>query len=595
MINWKRNGPSVTSGPQRHSWREMPEELPVDVMPASNEEYFPPPPTREQVGIMRLANEETERMRRKFGMSRAEFVRTAAAISVGFWAIDKVRPGIFGNYGWAHNTATTHACDLEWDGHKGLETLRNLPGEFVFDVQSHHVDPEGMWRVSNPAIEAFFAGIWPQASPATGDQPSVGPGGHVRGGGAGEADPIQNLSRHHYLKELFLDSATSATVLSVVPTSPDTNNPLPIAEASATVDTVNRLARSRRCVMHAFVMPNRGSSGNTNPGPSTKPLYLDEELELMMQRAVLYRDKLRGWKTYCAWGDVPNASGWFLDSDTGMAFLEQVRNVSRRVREVPPVVATHKGFALPGFDQRAAAPRDIGPAAKQFRDVNFLVYHSGYDIGDTQRPYRGDAAARSDTNTVDGLIKSLRENNYDASHFRKKGKRFGNVPNVYAELGSVWRDVMSDPDEAAHLLGKLIRYVGPKRICWGTDSLWYGSPHAEIVAMRRFEFTERGKEMYGLPYGLEGDVEDPTRRAPRPSRTIRNAILGRNAARAYRFDPDRRRRAIDCDDVQRLREEGYIQNPGTEREAAPLRTNEIPGPRTRREVMRSLTETPWSP
>ncbi len=90
-------------------------------------------------------------------MSRREFVRTAAATAIGFWAIDMVRPGLFGNYGWAHNTATTDACDLEWDGRKGLATLRNLPGEFIFDVQSHHVDPDGMWRVTNPAFHAFFA------------------------------------------------------------------------------------------------------------------------------------------------------------------------------------------------------------------------------------------------------------------------------------------------------------------------------------------------------------------------------------------------------------------------------------------------------
>jgi predicted TIM-barrel fold metal-dependent hydrolase len=452
-----------------------------------------------------------------------------------------------------------------------------------------------MWRVTNPAIEAFFAGIWPQASPATGGKPGIGPGGEPRGGGAGEADPIRNLSRYHYLKELYLDSATTMTVLSVVPTSPDTNNPLPIAEAARTIDTVNGLARSKRAVMHAFVMPNRGSTGTINPGPHPKPQYLDEELQLMMDRAHQYRDKIRGWKTYCAWGDVPDASGWFLDSDVGMAFLEQVRAVSRKFKEIPPVVATHKGFALPGFDQRAATPRDIGPAAKQYRDVNFLVYHSGYDIGDTQRAYRGDAAARSDTNTVDGLIKSLRENHYDASHFRRKGKKFGNVPNVYAELGSVWRSVMSDPDEAAHLLGKLIKHVGPKRIAWGTDSLWYGSPQAEIVALRRFEFTERGKQIYGLPYGLEGDVEDPTRKAPKPSRTIRNGILGRNAARAYRIDPRARRHAIHCDKVQELRDQGYLANVGTERESAPLASHVAPGPRTRREVMAMLLETPWSP
>ena len=154
---------------------------------------------------------------------------------------------------------------------------------------------------------------------------------------------------------------------------------------------------------------------------------------------------------------------------------------------------------------------------------------------------------------------------------------------------------MDDPDQCAHLLGKLITYVGPKRIAWGTDSLWYGSPQAEIVAMRRFEFTDKGKELYNLPYGLEGDVEDPTKKAPHPSRTIRNGILGRNAAAAYRFDPERRRHAIHCDDVQRLKDDSYISNAGTETEAAPLRTNMAPGPRTRGEVVRMLEEGPWSP
>ena len=203
--------------------------------------------------------------------------------------------------------------------------------------------------------------------------------------------------------------------------------------------------------------------------------------------------------------------------------------MSEKYPEINPTVATHKGFALPGFDQRAAAPRDVGPAAKAHPDVNIIVYHSGYDTGDEQKAYRGDAEADSGTTTVDGFIKSLRENKYDAPRFRKKGEKFGNVPNVYAELGSVWRDTMSDPDQAAHLLGKLINHVGPKRVVWGTDSLWYGSPQPEIVSLRRFEFTEKGKELYGLPYGLDGDVEDPdapraqpgahdSQRHPRPQR-----------------------------------------------------------------------------
>lgn len=576
-INWRRNGASASSSPKRFGWKELSEDLPVDVLPCSNDEYFPPPPSVAQRQIMDLASRESERARTKFGMTRAQFVRTAAATMIGFWAIDLVRMGRFGSYGYAQaGMKRPDACDLEWAGRKGLETLRNLPGEFIFDVQSHHVDPDGMWRVSNPAFEAFFSAIWPQAREG------------------GEADPIQNLSRFHYLKEVFLDSATTMSVLSVVPTSPDTSNPLPLAEAAETVHTVNDLGRSRRCVMHAFVMPNRGSAGNQSPG--VKPLYLDEELQQMMDRAEQYGNILRGWKTYCAWGDVPNASGWFLDTDTGQAFLEQVVNVSNKYEKIPPVVATHKGFALPGFDQRAATPRDIGPAASQNRGVRFLVYHSGYDIGDDQKPYRGDDKADSNTNTVDALIKSLRENNYDATKFVKKGKRFGNVPNVYAELGSVWRNTMHDPDQCAHLLGKLITYVGPKRIAWGTDSLWYGSPQPEIVGMRKFEFTDEGKELYGLPYGMEGDVEDPTKPAPNPARTIRNGILGRNAARAYEIDPDAQRHKIHCDDVNQVREDGYLHGrAGDPTESAPLSSHLSPGARTRREVWKNITESEWSP
>jgi len=90
VINWKGSGPSLHSGPERFSWEDMSEDLPVDVMPCSNEEYFPPRPSKEQIGIMRLADAEVERWRRKFNMSRRQFVRTAAATVIGFWAIDMI-------------------------------------------------------------------------------------------------------------------------------------------------------------------------------------------------------------------------------------------------------------------------------------------------------------------------------------------------------------------------------------------------------------------------------------------------------------------------------------------------------------------------
>ena len=90
-------------------------------------------------------------------------------------------------------------------------------------------------------------------------------------------------------------------------------------------------------------------------------------------------------------------------------------------------------------------------------------------------------------------------------------------------------------------------------------------------------------------------MSDPTRRAPRPERTIRNAILGRNAARAYRIDPDERRHAIACDAVEGLRQHHYLAGVATERESAPLASHRLAGPRTRRELLERRRGKPWSP
>ena len=234
VINWKRSD----RGDSRptHSWPELSEALPVDVLPCSNDEYFPPPPTPQQLAIMELAE---PRDRALAAQVRDDAARSSCAPRrrrrSASGRSTPSRAGEFGNYGCAHNT----------DDDRRLRPRVGRPARALRDAaatcpasSSSTSSPTtsirtGMWRVTNPAIHAFFAAVWPQSSSVTGDQPGVREDGSIRGGGAGEIDPIENLSRFHYLKELFLDSATTATVLSCVPTSPDTNNPLPLAEAAA--------------------------------------------------------------------------------------------------------------------------------------------------------------------------------------------------------------------------------------------------------------------------------------------------------------------------------------------------------------------------
>ena len=132
------------------SWPKQHEGLPVDVLPASNEEYFPPPPTREQMAIMRLANAETERLRRKFGMTRAQFVRTAAATAIGFWAIDAVRMGKYGNYGFAQGTRPGRLRPRVGPPRRAPRACATGPGSSSSTSSRTTWTRTALWRVSQP-------------------------------------------------------------------------------------------------------------------------------------------------------------------------------------------------------------------------------------------------------------------------------------------------------------------------------------------------------------------------------------------------------------------------------------------------------------
>ena len=71
--------------------------------------------------------------------------------------------------------------------------------------------------------------------------------------------------------------------------------------------------------------------------------------------------------------------------------------------------------------------------------------------------------------------------------------------NVYAELGSTWFCLIRRPEEAAHVLGKLLLAVGEDNVLWGTDSIWYGSPQPAIDAFRAFQIPAELRERYGYP------------------------------------------------------------------------------------------------
>jgi predicted TIM-barrel fold metal-dependent hydrolase len=86
----------------------------------------------------------------------------------------------------------------------------------------------------------------------------------------------------------------------------------------------------------------------------------------------------------------------------------------------------------------------------------------------------------------------------------------------------VWAELITRPTEAAHVLGKLLRYVGEDNILWATQSTFYGDPQPQLAAFRAFEIPAELQAQYGYP------ALTPERKAK---------ILGLNAARLFCLPP----------------------------------------------------------
>jgi len=195
-------------------------------------------------------------------------------------------------------------------------------------------------------------------------------------------------------------------------------------------------------------------------------------------------------------------------------------------------------------------PEDIGVVAPMFPDVNFLVYHSGYEPSVSEGEYDS-----SSQQGVDTLVKAVLDNGV------------GKQGNVYAELGSTWRFLMTRPTEAAHVLGKLLVNLGEDRILWGTDSIWYGSPQDQISAFRTFQIPQSMQDEYGYPALTD---------------EIRTKILGLNAAAVYGINVQATRCAIGDDDVS-IAKAAIEADPSLKRPSYRKQ-----GPQTRREFLTYL-------
>jgi predicted TIM-barrel fold metal-dependent hydrolase len=325
------------------------------------------------------------------------------------------------------------------------------------------------------------------------------------------------LGPEEFVKDVFLDSDTDMMVLSFVPSTREAE-PLTIKEADAVRRIVERLEGTHRLLIHGRVNPNQAG-----------------DLEGMDELKEKWG--ISAWKTYTQFG--PGGSGYFLSDEVGTRFIEKARSLGVKV------ICVHKGLPFGPRSYAHSQCGDIGVVAKRFPDVKFLIYHSGFVSTVREQPYDHDAKRDG----IDTLIRSLVDN--------------GVMPgsNVYAELGSTWRFLMRDPEQAAHALGKLLKHCGEDNVLWGTDSIWYGSPQDQIQAFRTFQISAELRAQHGYP---------------EITPALRSKIFGLSGARVY---------GLNAAEVKKYTSRDRVASEKVAYQERPAPHFMTYGPRTRREFL----------
>lgn len=439
---------------------------PIPVQSVSSDEFMPGPQTRRQREFEARLKEMGTQMAKRLNISRRHFFQTAAGMATAFLAMNDTYGPIFG-------VSKAEAQTPE----KANDRAKKLSGQFIMDMHTHFLRPGTRIMTFVNQRKAVGKAGW---------NPSLG----------GKEQTIDDLMFANYLKEIYLDSDTKVACISGAPSEvPEdwflTNE----MKAQARAD-VNGLAKSRRMLAHAIFTP--GYSGWM------------EQIDYALKD--LKPDSMKGYTI----GDNTNKNlsrhAWLMD-DEKLVYPAYEKFVKAGIKNV----CVHKGLFPPSVEKQFpnllahSDVRDVGKAAKDWPQLNFIIYHGGYRWaggGNVEDAW----AQLEKTGRIEWIT--------DLSEIPAK---FG-VKNVYADVGQLFaQSTIADPRVSAVMVGQLIKGMGADHVCWGTDAIWTGSPQWQIEALRRLEIPEELQKKYGLaPLGpADGKVK--------------NAIFGGNNARLYSY------------------------------------------------------------
>jgi uncharacterized protein len=498
------------------------DQLPLTAGPVSNGEFVPAGPAASDRKVNALIRESIDDAARRVGVDRRRFLQGAGAVAASLAAFEFAGCGSpsasHPQAGAARGKGGRFKVPPPEDTAACQQALTG--SEFIFDVHTHHVIPTGPWVDDSPSTTSLVLSMLPA--------------------GCTDSTQLDCVDRASYLHDIFLASDTTVAMLTDVPNSGPSNAPIPFPEALRTQQITAGLTDggASRLLVENIIAPNVGPVSAT----------------LQEMSSAMESGPPAAFKVYTAWS--PSGQGYsLLDPAIGLPTVQHAHDLGVNV------FVAHKGLPLVNFDPAFNHPDDVIAVSRQFPDMQFVIYHAAWDPSQVEGPYDPNA-----TIGIDTVLRSLDIHDVPPND------------NVWVDIATLWRQLLTTPDQAAHALGKLLSRVGAKRVLWGTDAIWYGSPEPQIMAMRTFEITPQFQETYQYP-------------ALTPE--VKTGLFGLNAATLFGVDPT----AMRC---------GLTQDPLTANisEAAALRdVGALPsawsphGPTTRRQMLDWLgaSATSWVP
>jgi len=456
---------------------------PIPTQCVSSDEFMPAPQTRQQRQVEARLKDVGAQLARRQGLTRRQFFGTAAGMAAAFLAMNEV-------YGALYDVTRAEAQTPEM----AKERAAALAKQFVMDCHTHFLRDDTRILGFVRQREAVGKAGW---NPAL----------------AGKPQTIEDLKFANYYKEVFLDSDTKVALISGAPSEVAQDWFLTNEMKAEARARVNKDAGSRRLLSHAIFTPGY-------PGWMEQVDHALKDLK---------PDSFKGYTI----GDNTHKNlskhPWRMDDDTLVyPFYDKL------VKAGHDKVCVHKGLFPPSVEQQFphllahSDVRDVGKAARDWPQINFIVYHGGYRFAGGGKVE--DAWAQFEKTGRIEWVTDLAE----------IPSKYG-VTNVYADVGQLFaQSTIADPRVSAAMMGQLVHGLGADHVVWGTDAIWTGSPQWQIEALRRLEIPEDMQKKYG--FAPLGPADGP----------VKSAILGETNARLCKYE---RRAALATDGIARLRAE----------------------------------------